>query len=106
MKHGLIKTQEEIDTIAEGGKLLRAILNATAALARPGISTAELNNFAEKEIEKIGGRPSFKGYGDPKNSFPAGLCTSINSVVVHGIPSIKDILKDGDIVSLDIGMEY
>jgi methionyl aminopeptidase len=105
-KHGFIKTQEEIDTIAEGGKLLHDILLATAALVRPGISTAELNDFAESEIEKIGGRPSFKHYGPKKNPFPAGLCTSINNVVVHGIPSEKDILKEGDIVSLDIGMEY
>lgn len=82
------------------------ILYATASLAKPGISTWELNEFAESEIKKRGGAPSFKGYGDKKNPFPAGLCTSLNSVVVHGIPSRDAILKQGDVLSLDIGMEY
>jgi methionyl aminopeptidase len=106
MKKGLIKSQDEINIIAEGGRLLHDILRATAGTVRPGISTWELNEFAEKEIEKIGGRASFKNFGSKKNPFPAGLCTSVNSVVVHGIPSRNVILKDGDIISLDIGMEY
>ncbi|MBI5530155.1 MAG: type I methionyl aminopeptidase [Candidatus Doudnabacteria bacterium] len=106
MKRGLIKTENEINTIAEGGKLLRDILAQTAALVKPGISTAYLNDFAEKKIYEIGGRPSFKNYGPKKNPFPAGLCTSVNDVVVHGIPNEETILKVGDIVGLDIGMEY
>jgi len=106
MKTGYVKTPQEIEIITEGGKLIHNILYATAGLARPGISTWELNEFAEKEIEKIDGRPSFKNFGPKKNPFPAGLCTSVNSVVVHGIPSKNTILKEGDIVSLDIGMEY
>jgi methionyl aminopeptidase len=106
MNKGLIKSQTEIDIIAEGGKLIHDILYETAELCKPGVSTWELNEFAEKEIAKIGGRPSFKNFGDKKNPFPAGLCTSVNSVVVHGIPSRQTILKDGDIISLDIGMEY
>jgi len=106
MPHGLIKTREEIEIIAEGGKLIHDILHNTAKLAKPGLSTWELNEFAEKEINKIGGRPSFKFYGTKKNPFPSGLCTSINNIVVHGIPSKTDILHEGDIVSLDIGMEY
>jgi methionyl aminopeptidase len=74
---------------------------------RPGISTWELNEFAEAAIVAVGGRPAFKGVGDdPANLFPAGLCTSVNDVVVHGIPSKKEILRDGDIIGLDIGMEY
>jgi methionyl aminopeptidase len=105
-KNGLIKTPDEIEGIARGGKKLRDILYRTAALVRPGISTWELNEFAEKGIYAAGGRPSFKGYGPKKNPFPAGLCTSLNSVVVHGIPSKNEILKEGDIISLDIGMEY
>ena len=105
-KHGWIKTGEEINTIAEGGEVLRDILLRTAALAKPGASTWELNEFADREIVKAGGRPSFKGYGPKKNPFPAALCTSINDVVVHGIPSREAILKNGDIISLDIGMEY
>lgn len=106
MRKGLIKTQEEIDIIAEGGKLMRDILHKTAELVKPGISTWELNQFAEDQIYKIGGRPSFKGYGPKKNPFPAGLCTSVNDQVVHGIPSKDVILKNGDIIGLDIGMEF
>ncbi len=106
MKTGSIKTPQEIETIAEGGKILHGILYAIAELAKPGISTWQLNEFAEKAIYDAGGRPSFKNYGDKKNPFPAGLCTSVNSVVVHGIPSREVILRDGDIIGLDIGMEY
>ncbi len=100
------KQPEEIELIAEGGKLLGAILQRTALLAKPGVSTMELNDYAEREIIIAGGRPSFVGYGDKKNPFPSGLCTSINDAVVHGVPSAEDILKEGDIVGLDIGMEY
>lgn len=100
------KTPEEIKLIDEGGKLLRDILHRAAAMAKPGVSTWEINEFAEKEIVRAGGRPSFIGYGDKKNPFLFGLCTSINDAVVHGVPSKKDILQDGDILGLDIGMEY
>ncbi|HMQ01502.1 MAG TPA: type I methionyl aminopeptidase [Candidatus Doudnabacteria bacterium] len=100
------KKPEEIEIIREGGKILGGILQRTAALVKPGISTAELNDFAEREIIIAGGRPSFMGYGDRKNPFPAGLCTSINDAVVHGVPSAEDILQEGDIIGLDIGMEY
>ncbi len=102
----LTKTSGEIERINEGGMILRDVLHRTAALARPGISTWELNHFAESEIRKAGGQPSFVGYGDKRNPFPAGLCTSINDAVVHGIPSKQDILQGGDILGLDIGMEY
>ena len=100
------KKPDEIKIIEEGGKILGDILKRAAAMVRPGISTAEINDFAEQEMMKAGGRPSFIGYGDRKNPFPAGLCTSINDAVVHGIPSHEDILQEGDIVGLDIGMEY
>lgn len=100
------KTPEEIEIINEGGKILRDILHRAGAMAKPGVSTAQINDFAEKEIVKAGGRPSFIGYGSRKNPFPAGLCTSINDAVVHGVPSTQDILKNGDIITLDIGMEY
>ena len=105
MPHGQIKTSKEIETIAEGGKLLRDILLRTAKLVRAGVTTKELSDYAETEIRKIGGRPSFIGYGDKSNPFPAALCTSVNDVVVHGIPG-KEILASGDIIGLDIGMEY
>lgn len=103
---GQIKTSSEIDLIAEGGKLLRGILHGTAAMVKPGVSTHALSNFAEQEIRNIGGRPSFIGYGEKNNPFPAALCTSRNDIVVHGIPSNTELLELGDIVGLDIGMEY
>lgn len=106
MKKSWIKTEQEIDTIAEGGKILRDILLTAGSMAKPGVSTWELDDFADREITKAGGRPSFKNFGPKKNPFPAALCTSVNDVVVHGIPSRDTVLKDGDIVSLDIGMEY
>ncbi|HVY67445.1 MAG TPA: type I methionyl aminopeptidase [Patescibacteria group bacterium] len=104
-RRGPVKTEEEIALIAEGGKLLHGILLQAAALVKPGVSTAALNDFAEQAITDIGGRPSFKGYGPKHNPYPAGLCTSVNDEVVHGIPSGRT-LKDGDIIGLDIGMEY
>lgn len=106
MKKGLVKIKEEIETLAEGGKILNDILRKTAGLVQPGVSTWVLNAFAEKAIAAAGGVPSFKNFGDAKNPFPAGLCTSVNSVVVHGIPSKSTILKNGDIIGLDVGMEY
>lgn len=106
MRKGFIKTQEEIEIIAEGGAIMNSILNKLAKMAVPGVSTLELDEFAEKEILACGGRPSFLGYGPKNNPFPGSLCTSINDVVVHGIPSNEDVLKDGDIIGLDIGMEY
>jgi len=100
------KTAEEIKLIEQGGKILRAILYRAGEMAKPGVSTKQLNDFADAQIRKAGGVPSFIGYGSRKNPFPAALCTSINDVVVHGIPSVKDVLQEGDIVGLDIGMVY
>lgn len=100
----LIKTIEEIALLREGGKRLNHVLYTVAAMVKPGISTGELNAMAEKMIIDLGGRPAFKGYGNPP--FPAGLCTSVNSEVVHGIPEYDIILKAGDIIGLDIGMQY
>lgn len=101
-----IKKPEEIELIAEGGKLIGDILKRAGEMVRPGISTAEINDFAEKEIRKVGGEPSFIGYGDRKNPFQWGLCTSINDAIVHGVPAKQDILQEGDIIGLDIGMVY
>lgn len=102
----LLKNKEEINKIREGGKILAEVLRQTASLAKEGVSTWDLDQFAEKEIIKAGGTPAFKNYGDRKNPFPATLCTSINSEIVHGIPSKERILQHGDIISLDIGMKY
>lgn len=102
----LLKTKSEIEKIAKGGKIMRRILSELREMAKPGVSTWELDQYAEKEIIKAGGRPSFKGYGMKGQEFPNALCTSVNDVIVHGAPSKKEILKDGDIIGLDIGMEY
>jgi methionyl aminopeptidase len=100
-----LKTQQEIELIRENGKMLSKILRNVAAAVRPGISTWELNEMAEAGIAAVGGISSFKGYGDDI-PFPTGLITSINDAVVHGIPSREEFLQEGDVVSLDIGMEY
>jgi methionyl aminopeptidase len=104
----LIKTNQEIDMIREGGHILDRILQEVAALARPGIETKVLEDKALELIEKVGGRPAFKGYKPDKHSkpFPSALCISVNEEIVHGpaVPSRE--LKEGQIVTLDIGMEY
>jgi methionyl aminopeptidase len=96
-----IKSAREIETMARAGRIVAETLALVRAKAVPGISTGELDRIAEDFIRSHdGATPSFKGlYG-----FPATLCTSINAEVVHGIPSRKRILKDGDIVSVDCGV--
>jgi methionyl aminopeptidase len=96
-----IKTPEEIEIMRQGGKKLAAILAQVSVAVRPGIVTKELDNLAEKLIKEAGGSPSFKGY----NGFSATICTSINEEVVHGIPSDR-ILREGDLLSIDVGMQY
>lgn len=101
-----IKTKEEIDIIRQGGKRLAAVLREVAAMARPGISTGELDKVAQDLIVKSGGVPSFKEYRIKgiRKPYPATMCISVNEEVVHGIPRADRILKEGDIVGLDIGM--
>jgi len=96
-----IKTPEEVEIIAEGGKILAKIMKELENNVKPGITTKELDRLAESLIFKYGGECSFKGY----QNFPACLCTSINEEIVHAVPSDR-VLKEGDIISLDIGMEY
>ena len=106
MSQMTLKTDAEIEIIAAGGRILANALQATAALVRPGVSTLELDSAAEREIRKAGGEPSFKGYGKGKDKFPFALCTSVNQIIVHGTPSAKDVLKEGDIIGLDLGVRY
>ncbi len=96
-----IKSEEEIKIIAEGGKILARIMKELETKVTSGITTSELNSIAEDLIFKSNARPAFKGY----NGFPASLCTSVNEEVVHVIPSQR-ILKDEDIISLDLGVLY
>jgi methionyl aminopeptidase len=98
-----LKSAREIDLMAMGGKILHATIETLRAAVRPGISTGELDDIAEQFIRSQDGAvPAFKGlYG-----FPGSICTSVNSEIVHGIPSKKRVLKEGDIVSLDVGVGY
>ncbi|MBU4204862.1 type I methionyl aminopeptidase [Patescibacteria group bacterium] len=96
-----IKTKEEIEIIKEGGKILAKIMRELEKMAKPGITTKELDGAAEALILKHGAKPSFKGY----KGFPSSLCTSVNEEIVHVIPSDR-VLEEGDIVSLDLGALY
>jgi len=96
-----IKTPAEIEIMAEGGKIMAKIMEELIKRVRPGITTKELDRLAESLILKSRGKCSFKGY----QGFPACLCTSINEEIVHVIPS-EGILKEGDIISLDLGFFY
>jgi len=98
----IIKTPEEIEIMREGGKILANCLQETALRAKPGVSTLELDQFAEKFLRDHNTIPSFKGY----SGFPATLCTNIDNVVVHGIPKKDEILKEGQFIAIDCGTIY
>lgn len=97
-----IKSPGEIEKMRKAGQLLEQVHNELAKLIRPGISTWEIDHEGEKIIRSLGCTPNFLNY----NGFPASFCTSINDEVVHGIPSKKRILQEGDIISLDAGLIY
>jgi methionyl aminopeptidase len=98
-----LKSSREIDLMSQGGEILGKTIQKLAAEVRPGVSTADLDRVAEDFIRSHeGATPAFKGlYG-----FPGSICTSINDEIVHGIPSKKRVLKEGDIVSIDVGVGY
>ena len=98
-----LKSAREIDLMAQGGKILGATVEHLRAAVKPGMSTGDLDAIAEEFIRSHDGAvPAFKGlYG-----FPGSICSSVNQEIVHGIPSKKRILKEGDIVSLDVGVGY
>lgn len=97
-----IKTSRELEWMRESGRRLEMVHDEMAKAIRPGISTWEINKIGEAKIRSLGGTPNFLHY----NGFPAAICISINEEVVHGIPSKKRLLREGDIVSLDAGMIY
>jgi methionyl aminopeptidase len=100
-----LKTKHEIELIRESCKIVAEVLKLIGAEIRPGVTTLALDKLAEDYIRTFGGLPAFKGYGSQKNNlFPATLCTSIDSAVVHGIPG-KRMLKEGEIVSIDVGVK-
>ena len=101
------KTKEEIALLRQGGKILAGILNELCLSLSVGVSTAELEKKALNMIEQAGGRPAFKDYDMGAGlNFPSALCVSINNEVVHGASLPDRLIKSGDIVDLDIGMEW
>jgi methionyl aminopeptidase len=101
-----LKTKEEIALMRGAGKVVADVLDALRDLARPGVSTAELDRAAERLILESGGKASFKGYRPSmaERPFPGSICVAINEEIVHGIPSDARILEEGDIVSVDVGV--
>tara|TARA_Y100000310_G_C20681643_1_gene816325 strand:+ start:944 stop:1681 length:738 start_codon:yes stop_codon:yes gene_type:complete len=97
----MIKTDKEIQIMRQSGKILAKIMDQVKDGVRPGVTTDYLNKVAEDLVFKSGAKPSFKGY----QGFPAALCTSVNNEIVHMPPSNR-VLKQGDIISLDLGVQY
>lgn len=103
-----IKSTEEIQALTEGGKIIGKILKHLSEMVTPGISAWEIDQEAERRIIEAGGRPAFKGYKVDKYGpkFPSTICASLNDEVVHGIAEKDKILQEGDIFSIDIGMQW
>ncbi|MBR2176614.1 MAG: type I methionyl aminopeptidase [Clostridia bacterium] len=98
----ILKTAREIAAMREAGRISSRALREAGKAVEPGVSTLEIDSIVRKYIEKQGATPSFLGYG----GFPASACISVNNVVIHGIPSARQILKAGDIVSIDVGAQF
>ena len=96
------RNEKEIELLRHAGKIVAMTHQYLKPYIKAGISTKELDEMAEKFIRSQGATPSFKGYG----GFPGSICASINDVLVHGIPNAAHILKEGDIISVDIGANY
>lgn len=95
----ILKSRQEIEKIHKACLIVSDVLRSIVDLIRPGITTEELDQFAEKRIIASGAHPAFKGY----RGYPKTLCTSLNQQVVHGIPSKEVVLHEGDIISIDVG---
>lgn len=98
----VLRTSRELEKMRESGRISAQALKLAGQAVQPGVSTLEIDTIVRKYIEKQGAHPSFLGY----NGFPASACISVNQVVVHGIPSKEQVLKEGDIVSIDVGALY
>ncbi len=95
----VLKSHEEIEKMRRAGRVVREVLELVRSHVKPGATTLDLEKVAEARLKELGAKPAFKGY----HGYPCVLCTSVNSEVVHGIPSKKRVLKEGDIVSVDFG---
>ena len=96
------KGKSELKKMRKANLIVASVLEHLGTLVKPGVTTKELDTIAEEMIAQAGGRPAFKGY----HGFPASVCTSINDEVVHGIPRHDKVLKDGDILAVDVGVCY
>ena len=101
------KSPSELQKMRAAGQLVRETLNELSAMVKPGVTTLDLEVVAEKRVKQAGARAAFKGYyvQPAGRRFPTVLCTSINEEVVHGVPSAKRVLKDGDILKIDMGVQ-
>ncbi|MBD2139490.1 type I methionyl aminopeptidase [Anabaena sp. FACHB-1237] len=94
-----IKSTREIEIMRQSSKIVATVLKEISQLVQPGMTTADLDTYAEKRIREMDATPSFKGY----HGFPASICASINHEVVHGIPNPKKVIKEGDVLKVDTG---
>jgi methionyl aminopeptidase len=94
------KSHSELDKMRRSGRIVRQVLETVRGKVAAGVSTMDLEHAAEDKIRELGAKPAFKGYYD----YPCVLCTSVNNEIIHGIPSEKRVLKEGDIVSIDCGV--
>lgn len=108
MTRTTLKSVAEIALMDEANRIIRGILADLSAFVRPGVSTLDVDRFAEKRIRDAGGVPAFKGYPHRNDGrdFPGTVCASVNDEVVHGVPSARTVLKAGDILSVDLGILY
>ncbi|WP_414550094.1 type I methionyl aminopeptidase [Anabaena sp. CCY 0017] len=97
-----IKSPREIDIMRQSGKIVATVLKEISELVQPGMTTADLDAYAEKRIREMDATPSFKGY----HGFKGSICSSINNEVVHGIPNAKKVIRTGDVLKVDTGAYY
>jgi len=98
----VLKTSRELTAMRDAGRIAARALKLAGSAVEPGVSTWEIDRIARRYIEEQGAKPTFLGYG----GFPASACISVNNVVIHGIPSKSKMIKEGDIVSIDIGATF
>ena len=99
-----LKTEDEIELMRQANQLVGRTLGELAKHIKPGITTLQLDKIADEFIRDNGAIPTFKGFPNPYGGpFPASICTSVNDVVVHGVPNAETVLKEGDIISIDCG---
>ncbi|MBD2461015.1 type I methionyl aminopeptidase [Oscillatoria sp. FACHB-1407] len=97
-----IKSPQEIEIMRQSARIVATVLKEISEMVQPGMTTADLDDYAEKRIREMGATPSFKGY----HGFPASICASINNEVVHGIPNRKKVICRGDVLKVDTGAFY